>query len=354
MTRVIKRIRLGQKIFYPPPLKEFIFYILKKIFINRGIPYMGIIGLTYRCPAKCGHCMTGVDKQADKHLELSKEEIFEVLDIFKKIGVIRILLFGGEPFIRDDIVNIIEYADSLNFVVAVDSNGFYITYDLVERLRRNKRLEIAISLDSNISEEHDGNRQCKGLFAHAVQSIRLLVDAKIKVIVSTYVSRQRLNDGVVERVVCLARKLGVRGVRLLLPICSGRWFSSCKEVFSLEERILLRNKFDPGFVFLSDPYSFILERFPSCSALSRNLIYVSPSGYVQPCCALPLSFGNIRTEPLIDIVKNMCRDGIMGKTYNDCPMNDEKFRRGFPADYSPLSGVPLDISSFSTAEDTVV
>lgn len=346
MKKLINKVTLASKIFHQPPLMDHIRYFSKRVFMKKKTPYMGIIGVTYRCPCNCSHCMTGIKQNKDTKEELCTSEIFNLLEEFRNLGILRVLLFGGEPFIREDILDIISYADNYNFVVAIDSNGYYITSDIVKYLQPIKRLEIAISLDSNIAPEHDRMRKCPGLFSKAVQAIRLCADKNIKVFVSTFVSRKRLKDGTIQNVIALAKTLGAKGVRLLVPICTGRWFHHTNECLSFKERERLKSLFNPRFVFLSDPFSFIFEKYPCCAALHRYLMYVSPFGDVQPCSAMPISFGNIRETSLKEIINKMVGSTIMSKSYKDCPMNDELFRQGFGHHFDPARDSPLCNSKF--------
>jgi len=70
---------------------------------NRTIDYLRI-GVTDRCNLRCRYCMPeeGIDF-ADREDLLSYEEILRLANIFKHLGVSKVRLTGGEPFVRKDI-----------------------------------------------------------------------------------------------------------------------------------------------------------------------------------------------------------------------------------------------------------
>ena len=64
--------------------------------------------ITQRCNFKCKHCYSSAVLGSTDN-ELSTEEIYQIVDQFKKLKVPVILLSGGEPFMRDDLFEIIAY-----------------------------------------------------------------------------------------------------------------------------------------------------------------------------------------------------------------------------------------------------
>ena len=65
------------------------------------------------------------------------------------------------------------------------------------------------------------------------------------------------------------------------------------------------NILDPSYVYVEDALEMLKKRSQGCSAIERNLIYISPYGDIQPCPAIPISFGNVRNESMAGIIKSM-------------------------------------------------
>lgn len=80
------------------------------------------ISITNRCNVSCFYCHH--DGILPKSYEMTVDEIYKILKIAKKIGIDKIRYSGGEPLIREDIVEIIGKTSSLNFKdISITTNG---------------------------------------------------------------------------------------------------------------------------------------------------------------------------------------------------------------------------------------
>jgi hypothetical protein len=95
-----------------------------------------------------------------------------------------------------------------------------------------------------------------------------------------------------------------------------------------KEKQEIMNLMEPGFVFLEEATGSGLNS-GYCSAIRKRFIYISCYGDVQPCCYVPLSFGNIRSEPLIRITKRMWNHPIFNMNAQECIMNNSSFRKQY-------------------------
>ncbi|WAM34477.1 GTP 3',8-cyclase MoaA [Caldicellulosiruptor morganii] len=112
----------------------------------RKIEYLRL-SITDRCNFFCRYCR---EKNACKleSKELSKDEIFKIISVFKKLGIKKLRLTGGEPFLRDDIFEIIEYASSIGIKnINVTTNG-YLDDEKIAKILKSSLLSINISLDT--------------------------------------------------------------------------------------------------------------------------------------------------------------------------------------------------------------
>jgi MoaA/NifB/PqqE/SkfB family radical SAM enzyme len=152
----------------------------EKLFLKQGSsPLYLVLFVTDRCNARCKHCLLadGVHKP-DKSAELTLEEI-EVLS--KKMDPLLFLLpTGGEPFLRDDLGEIVKLFYNNNSVrnVGIPTNGFFtekivrIIQDILETCPELD-LGVDVSLDG-IGEKHDEIRGVEGLFDNAVKTFNEL------------------------------------------------------------------------------------------------------------------------------------------------------------------------------------
>jgi radical SAM protein with 4Fe4S-binding SPASM domain len=131
------------------------------------------IEITRRCNLKCRHCFLDAGK-ADPH-ELNLVEIKEVIGQAKAAGGTSISLGGGEPLLRNDWEEIVQFALSQDLLVAIGSNGTLINHSLSRTLSRLP-IKIQISLDGATPTGHDQIRR-SGSFEAAMGGIRSLIAA---------------------------------------------------------------------------------------------------------------------------------------------------------------------------------
>ncbi len=106
---------------------------------DKGFPLRVMFELTYRCNFHCKHCY--VPQSYRNYNELKTKEVFSILGQLAAIGCFYLGFTGGEPFIREDIIDILWYAKKLGFEIIIYTNGSLINEEIAEelvRLRPNK------------------------------------------------------------------------------------------------------------------------------------------------------------------------------------------------------------------------
>lgn len=106
-------------------------------------PIIIFLEVTRNCNLKCRHCFVGESPSLND--ELTKSEIFDLLDQIKKMKISLLHITGGEPFMNKDIVEILNQAKKLVPFVQVVTNGTLITDDVLEQIDR--RVGFVVSLD---------------------------------------------------------------------------------------------------------------------------------------------------------------------------------------------------------------
>ena len=111
---------------------------------NNGSPLRVMFELTYRCNFRCRHCY--VPQSYRKYNELKTKEVFSLLDQLKDIGCFYLGFTGGEPFIREDIIEILRYATKCGFEVIIYTNGSLINDKIASELRRLRPNKVDITI----------------------------------------------------------------------------------------------------------------------------------------------------------------------------------------------------------------
>ena len=119
--------------------------------------------LTYACNLECVHCLSSSGRRDPR--ELTTAEAKAVLDELHELQVFYINIGGGEPMIRRDFFELVEYSISKGIGVKFSTNGAFIDADKARRLAAMDYLDIQISLDGT-DRRHQRRRPRRGLVRH--------------------------------------------------------------------------------------------------------------------------------------------------------------------------------------------
>ncbi|MGQ0711914.1 MAG: heme d1 biosynthesis radical SAM protein NirJ [Rhodoferax sp.] len=138
-----------------------------------------IWNLIRRCNLACLHCYS-ISTDKDFAGELSHEEVTTVMHDLKAFGVPVLILSGGEPLLRPDILEIGTQAKAMGFYVGLSTNGTLIDGLLAEKIAAVGFDYVGISLDG-IGATHDLFRRKPGAFDASLMAVRHLRDMEVKV-----------------------------------------------------------------------------------------------------------------------------------------------------------------------------
>lgn len=268
--------------------------------LRLGIPLSVQLDLTYRCNERCVHCYL----DHDDHGEMTTPEIRSLLEQLAEAGVFFLTMSGGEILLRRDFFDILEYARALLFCVKLKTNAILIRERQADRIRSLGVDSIQISIYSHRPEIHDAITKVPGSLKRSVDAIQFLRAQGLKVIIANVLMLQNIQD--YPGVKALAADLGVAFT--IDPTITPR-MDGDRSILSLNiNQDSLRKVFrDEALVgdveeFCAPPKQADeddLDGLP-CSA-GHSACYVSPYGDVYPCVQFPLSSGNVRHTPFLDI-----------------------------------------------------
>jgi MoaA/NifB/PqqE/SkfB family radical SAM enzyme len=152
-----------------------------------GKPHHAQWLITRKCNYRCRGC--NVWREQDNK-ELSADEIKRGLDILRDLGVVEIVFSGGDPLLRDDAAEIIEYASRF-FVTTVYDNGS-MAAKKIDALRDVDF--VAISIDSLDAAKNDHIKGVEGSWKKAMETVETLHNEGIKVAVTPTISQLNLYE----------------------------------------------------------------------------------------------------------------------------------------------------------------
>lgn len=175
--------------------------------------------VTQKCNLYCKHCYRESSPEEIDN-ELTTEEGKKLLSDMKRANLGAIVFSGGEPLLRPDIFELIEYASSLGIMPLMGSNGTLITSEVAKRLKLSGLKAIAISVDSLNKDIHDDFRGKEGALAEALIGIKNSIDAGLKVQVNITISKYNLDD--IDEIIDYAEKIGALSSHILFLVDVGR------------------------------------------------------------------------------------------------------------------------------------
>lgn len=166
-----------------------VFKLLRSFFhvyiLRRNVPIFVNLSVTDRCNFRCGHCK--IPERNSK--ELTQEEIFSIVDDLSQLGTRKIGLCGGEPLMREDIGEIINYIKSKNILVTIVSNGALVSQK-IEKIKNLDLLMISFDGSPHAQEEVRGKRASK----LAIEAIATARAHNLKVLMVTVVTKNNINE----------------------------------------------------------------------------------------------------------------------------------------------------------------
>ena len=141
---------------------------------------------TYRCNFKCHHC--NLNNLVSNQVELTASEIFKIFEKSNTLKKLPVDISGGEPFLKEDIIEIIKNFTKLGHPLGITTNGSFPEKieELIKEIDNTDLINFAISIDG-LENIHDKIRGVDS-FKNAIKSLKLLKNSGVKVSINTTIS----------------------------------------------------------------------------------------------------------------------------------------------------------------------
>ena len=176
---------------------------------RKNIPVCGTFELTPRCSLNCKMCYIRMTPEQMKPLgsECSIDRWIHLAQEARDMGLAFLLLTGGEPFLRQDIFELLSALNTMGIVVDINSNGPLINETVVDRLLRTPPSKINITLYGASRETYEKLCGDGMAFDRVVDAIDLLRQAGILVCLNATLTPDNLGD--LEAMTCFALERGL-------------------------------------------------------------------------------------------------------------------------------------------------
>lgn len=268
--------------------------------INQGImlPRVAALELTYRCNHKCLFCSCPWEaNDTYKETEMTLNEWMCVIDTLISNGVDSFTLTGGEPLMRDDIYEIIDFILSRNASLNIISNGRKITDNFLDFIAERK-VSICISLPGiETFVEHTGVDNVDSV-------LELFEKTKVRNIRTTAnIAVTKKNIGELYENIAYALIKGADYILLNRFLPGGRGLSNKEYLLSVEEtnqmldiaeEVLSKaNKYghvgtELPLCAIKDPKRYKRLQVSNLCAAGKGFCVIDPSGYLKVCNHSPI------------------------------------------------------------------
>ena len=258
------------------------------------------LALTYRCNNECHHCYNA---RSRSHPEMSTGQWKLVIDKVWDLAIPHIVFTGGEPTLREDLPELIAYAEQKGMIAGLNTNGRRLSQpDYVQTLVDAGLDHVQITLESHLSVIHDEMVNCTGAWKQTVAGVKNAVKSKLFVMTNTTLLQP--NSIHMNELLEFLTTLGVPTIGLNSLIYSGKGLNvnNGLQESELEKYLSIAKEhvqetgqkliwYTPTQYCHFDPVTQELG-IKGCSAARYNMC-VELDGSVLPCQSYYESLGNI-------------------------------------------------------------
>jgi len=270
---------------------------------NNYVPFDVSFELTYRCNQQCLMCYQP-DHQ-DSSGELTTTEVKDILDQLAEAGCLFLAFTGGEPFLRPDFLEIIEYASQKSFAINIQTNGTFFTSSLIRRLKQLNILQVHLSLLGARAETHNSITGLSNSFSRVINAARQLREQGIEVFFKITVIKNNLTE--LEEMIALSKSLDCQFFisPIIVPMDNGNQQPFAYRITDEGMQHLFgitKEEVTKDLHFIPEEAEPVPE-FGLCT-MAKSTCAINPKGELYPCLGMPVPVGNLRKIRFSELWKN--------------------------------------------------
>ena len=269
---------------------------------SRGIhvPPILVISVTSKCNLHCEGCYHHA-LRSQTESEMSDERIWKLVEEAKELGISFIVLAGGEPLMRPNILGLSREAPEIMFMMF--TNGLLIDDKVLEKVVENKNVVPLLSLEG-YQVDTDGRRG-SGVYNVLLKAITKLKEKQVFWGTSITITRTNFAEVTDDKFI---RQLADSGCKFFMlteytPVTIGTedWVLSEEQKASvITIRNSLRKKYSALFIAL--PWDE--DEIGGCLSAGRGFVHISAEGNVEPCPFISYSDTNLKEMSLKDALQS--------------------------------------------------
>ena len=279
----------------------------RREFEERGqhIPPFLIASIASKCNLRCAGCYAragGICKDSQTEKELKREEWEKLLTEASELGVSFVLLAGGEPLLRRDIIGMA--ARFPNMIFPIFTNGVLLDEAYLSLFKNHRNLIPVFSIEGDAAETD--SRRGEGVAKIIENAMKGLSDSGVLFAASVTVTKRNISEVVTGEYLSDLRKKGCGAVFLVeyVPAEKGTegLVLSDEEADRLNEKVKsLKAEFNDMSVFA---FPGDEKYMGGCLAAGRGFFHINPFGGAEACPFSPFSKMNVREHSMLEILES--------------------------------------------------
>lgn len=272
---------------------------------GQNIPAFLIASISSNCNLHCTGCYSRANDSCSDDVASNQLSASEWEDIFKQakdLGISFIVLAGGEPLLREDVIN--KASSFPEILFPIFTNGTMLNKDYLKLFDENRNLVPILSIEGN--EESTDSRRGKGVYKQLIDSMDLMMKKNVIFGSSLTFTKNNLNSILSNEYIDELHDLGCKVVFFIeyVPMNSETLNLAPTE----KERELLFNEINrlrkeyPDMLFMSFPGDE--KESGGCLAAGRGFFHINSQGGAEPCPASPYSDINVCETSLLDALNS--------------------------------------------------
>jgi len=275
------------------------------------IPPFLIASITSKCNLHCAGCYARTNHSCfdgENPQQLTDQQWLRIFREAKDMGIGFILLAGGEPLMRRDVIKMAGMIPEILFPIF--TNGTLLDTEYLQEFQRNRNLVPVFSIEGK--QDQTDTRRGSGTYEKVLSSMDKMKEHHLLFGSSVTVTKGNLKEVTSAE---FLDKLQTRGCKLVfyieyVPVTE----SSSELAFGDEERLILKEQVEqlrkkhPSMVFVSFPGDE--KESGGCLAAGRGFFHINSQGGAEPCPFSPYSDINVKDASLREALHSKLFKGL--------------------------------------------
>lgn len=269
------------------------------------IPAFLISSITSSCNLHCAGCYSRQNHACSDEApvdQLTGEDWNKIFDEADELGISFILLAGGEPLLRWDVIS--EAAKHKNILFPIFTNGFFIAEKYIDLFDNNRNLVPIISIEGD--KASTDSRRGEGVYDQVMSSMKLIKEKDLIFGVSVTVTTENMDEVYSREFIDSLLELGCNAIIYVefVPVTEEAKHLAPDD----EAREIMKNKLDK---LREDVEEMVFISFPGdektsggCVAAGRGFFHINSHGGAEPCPFSPYSDINVKETSLREALKS--------------------------------------------------